>query len=97
LLAGELGDVGGQAGIGAVLGAEARRSPRLLPCRRCPPPGDGDGISGRRGSFAAGVDRSYSSPDLARFSKRMNCLWKVRGTSPVGPFRCFAMMNSASP
>jgi Outer membrane protein beta-barrel family len=39
----------------------------------------------------------YAARSFARFSNRVYSLRNVKGTSPVGPFRCFAMMSSASP
>ena len=40
---------------------------------------------------------SYGECSFARFSKRVYSLRKVRAISPVGPFRCLAMISSASP
>jgi hypothetical protein len=40
---------------------------------------------------------SHYARSRVRLSNRVYCLRKVSGTSPVGPFRCLAMINSASP
>jgi hypothetical protein len=50
------------------------------------------GAAGRMGSIF-----SVGSLVSARLSKRVYCFKNVNGTSPVGPLRCFAMINSAFP
>src|SRR5262249_47486963 len=39
----------------------------------------------------------HQKPLSSRLSKRVNSPRKVRRTTPVGPFRCFAMLISAMP
>src|SRR6266446_10048128 len=39
----------------------------------------------------------HQKPFSARFSKRVNSPRKLRRTTPVGPFRCLAMLISAMP